>query len=273
MKYSKNVLYLMLLPLILTSIFLVFYKNETIQNYSLLNLGFSNNLINILLLPAFSIAIGITLYMIGKSLNGTTKKTFYTSSNALLLVLTIITFIPLSGVINTQFSSENVFLKVILVSVSILMIVIGHILPKSKKNYVIGIRTKWTLNNNVIWDKTHRLAGQLIVLFSLLDFFIALAVDTAQENLVYLYFAILFIPLIVSIIYSFLLSKKKPMIIYRFFELKKSLLNGLIIIIIILITSYLENRAIPTKTIYLAFVLGILGFVLTYFPKVMGKKN
>jgi uncharacterized membrane protein len=36
-------------------------------------------------------------------------------------------------------------------------VVIGH----AKKNWSVGIRTPWTMESDVVWDKTHKLGGKL----------------------------------------------------------------------------------------------------------------
>lgn len=43
----------------------------------------------------------------------------------------------------------------------VVMIVIGNYLPKTHRNYIIGIRLPWTLENDENWRKTHRLAGKI----------------------------------------------------------------------------------------------------------------
>lgn len=45
--------------------------------------------------------------------------------------------------------------------VGIMIIFIGNILPKIHSNYTIGIRNRWTLENEMIWRKTQRLSGRL----------------------------------------------------------------------------------------------------------------
>lgn len=45
--------------------------------------------------------------------------------------------------------------------VGFMIVVIGNILPKLHSNYTIGIRNRWTLENEVIWRKTHRFGGRL----------------------------------------------------------------------------------------------------------------
>jgi uncharacterized membrane protein len=42
-----------------------------------------------------------------------------------------------------------------------LFIYLGYFLGKAKRNWFIGIRTPWTLSSDAVWDKTHRLGGEL----------------------------------------------------------------------------------------------------------------
>ena len=44
----------------------------------------------------------------------------------------------------------------------VMLIVVGNILGKLRANYVIGIRTRWTLADPTVWDKTHRFTGRLM---------------------------------------------------------------------------------------------------------------
>lgn len=47
--------------------------------------------------------------------------------------------------------------------IGILFLFIGWMMPRIKKNYTIGIRFPWTLHSEVVWDKTHKLGGQLFM--------------------------------------------------------------------------------------------------------------
>ena len=51
-----------------------------------------------------------------------------------------------------------------LVVMGILFIVIGNYLPKCTRNRTIGIRIKWTLENDDNWNKTHRFGGKVFVI-------------------------------------------------------------------------------------------------------------
>ncbi len=50
------------------------------------------------------------------------------------------------------------------VGIGLLFVVIGNYLPKVRSNYLVGIRTPWTLTSERAWDRTHRLGGRLFVL-------------------------------------------------------------------------------------------------------------
>lgn len=53
------------------------------------------------------------------------------------------------------------------VAVGALLMVVGNFMGKFRKNFFVGIRTPWTLTNDVVWERTHRLAGWLFVLAGL----------------------------------------------------------------------------------------------------------
>jgi uncharacterized membrane protein len=45
----------------------------------------------------------------------------------------------------------------------LLFIAVGMVIRKAKRNYFIGIRTPWTLSNDIVWEKTHDIGGQLFI--------------------------------------------------------------------------------------------------------------
>lgn len=53
--------------------------------------------------------------------------------------------------------------KVVTIGVSLLFILLGNFFGKIKHNYFLGIRTPWTLANEEVWRRTHRMAGFLWV--------------------------------------------------------------------------------------------------------------
>ena len=50
-----------------------------------------------------------------------------------------------------------------ILAISMLAIVVGNFLGKSRPNPFVGVRTPWTKKSDLSWDKTNRLAGRLFV--------------------------------------------------------------------------------------------------------------
>jgi uncharacterized membrane protein len=53
-------------------------------------------------------------------------------------------------------------------AVGLTFVMIGNQLGKSRRMYLVGIRTPWTLASEEVWIKTHRLGGKLMVAGGLL---------------------------------------------------------------------------------------------------------
>jgi len=58
--------------------------------------------------------------------------------------------------------------KVIPVFVALLFLIIGNYLPKCKHNYTVGIKIPWTLASEENWNRTHRFAGWVWTIASVL---------------------------------------------------------------------------------------------------------
>lgn len=49
------------------------------------------------------------------------------------------------------------------IGIGVLLVVIGNLLPRTRPNWFIGVRTPWTLSSDRVWERTHRFAGRLFV--------------------------------------------------------------------------------------------------------------
>lgn len=108
------------------------------------------------------------------------------------IALTVVTLmaIILFGSIATSFGYDVPMMKVIVVSIMCMLIVIGNFLSKTKANFFIGIRTPWTLSNDVIWLKTHRLGGRLFILAGIIGLSLTLFVETTQLSYLIIFLVI-----------------------------------------------------------------------------------
>jgi len=89
--------------------------------------------------------------------------------------------------------------------VSILLVVIGNVMGKFKHNYFVGIKTPWTLANEEVWVKTHRMASPLWVVGGILSGIFAII---GNETFFIALMIIVFIISIVPMVYSYVIFKK-----------------------------------------------------------------
>lgn len=85
----------------------------------------------------------------------------------------------------------------------VLFIISGNYLPKTKQNYVIGIRLPWLFNDPENWNKTHRLAGYLYMICGIVIIIITFLpfTNSVKGPLLLIIAAILiFVPVIYSIV-------------------------------------------------------------------------
>ena len=64
--------------------------------------------------------------------------------------------------------------KVILPLIGLSLVFIGNYMPKIMKNKTLGVKTYWSMYNDVTWQKTHRLAGFVFVISGVLVILLSL---------------------------------------------------------------------------------------------------
>jgi len=92
------------------------------------------------------------------------------------------------------------------IAIGIMFYYIGGLLENIKRNWFIGIRTPWTLSNEKVWTKTHKIGGKLFRLAGIIAFMGILFPDQI------IYFIV--IPAILIALYT---------IIYSYLEFQKQL--------------------------------------------------
>ena len=99
------------------------------------------------------------------------KDNYKKFESSYLIIRTLIVLMMLSihwiiilatlGVVN----DINSWIQVVM---GVLFIFLGNFMPKIRHNYFLGIKTPWTLANEVVWKKTHRLGGYLFAISGML---------------------------------------------------------------------------------------------------------
>ncbi|MFX4260570.1 SdpI family protein [Pelotomaculum propionicicum] len=64
--------------------------------------------------------------------------------------------------------------RAVMAGISVMFIILGNYMGQIRHNYFVGFKTPWTLANEQVWQKTHRLGGRLWVAAGLIGLVAAL---------------------------------------------------------------------------------------------------
>lgn len=69
------------------------------------------------------------------------------------------------GISAIRYSAEpakldpDILVKLVNIGTGVLLIVLGNIMPKARRNALFGLRTKWSMANDSVWQKSQRFGG------------------------------------------------------------------------------------------------------------------
>lgn len=92
----------------------------------------------------------------------------------------------------------------IMFGIGVLFMILGNYMWKIRQNYFVGIKLPWTLANEEVWNKTHRMWGKMFMLGWLLF------IINSYFNITpwFMLFIILWLILVVPMVYSYLIFKR-----------------------------------------------------------------
>lgn len=68
----------------------------------------------------------------------------------------------------------------VLLGVGAMFVVLGNLMPRVKSNWLLGIRTPWTLESESVWRETHRVGGRTMVIAGVVTMIAAFLPPTIQ---------------------------------------------------------------------------------------------
>ena len=160
MKNKKLFYVLMFLPLVASLIALQFLPNVIPAHYNINNVVDSwGSKYEILILPVLIIGFGIFSLVMGKVAqkqepqgNNNEKSSLFIS-NCVLLIFNMLSgfmiYSSLHQLEKLEFASLT-FIQIAFIIIGIFLIVISNIMPKVKRNSILGFRTKQTMKNDEI---------------------------------------------------------------------------------------------------------------------------
>lgn len=205
-KFKKESVISVIISILLFALVnLLFYKKmpetlPTLWGFNNKIDGYSSKFTTLITTPLLLIFLNIfSCFMLDNDPKNKDKNNFViTIGKATIPLVMLITFVI--SVFYGLGKKINVMV-IISIFVGFLLILIGNYLPKTKRNYTVGIKLPWTLNSDENWNKTHRLAGYFFILGGI---FFLLTPFIGNEYLIFLTFMIIGI---IPAIYSFYLYK------------------------------------------------------------------
>jgi uncharacterized membrane protein len=208
MKMNKGVIALSFLPALIT-LFVYRYLPERIP----MHWGISGEIdrwgsrTGVWLFPAIIIFLALIIQLAPKidprkENYKKFDKIYHILCYTIVLVFTVIYLATLV----LAFAPDSFRIEMIIKLVfGILFIMLGNFMPKIKHNYFIGMRMPWTLDDEEVWNKTHRMAGWFWFLGGA-----AIIAGAFIHGILgaVLFFVIIALMVIVPAIYSYLVSRK-----------------------------------------------------------------
>lgn len=158
----------------------------------------------LLFIVTFMVLVYLALYFI---LNLDPKRNKHDESykHISLLSIPILNLLIIGLTIRKTFDPSLNIGRILIEVFAIFTALSGVFMPRIKRNYTLGIRTPWALENDYVWKKTQKLAGLLLFINGIFSLIIlGFSVKAACIILV----GLLILTLLLSFIYSYLIYSK-----------------------------------------------------------------
>lgn len=97
--------------------------------------------------------------------------------------------------------------KITCILLGVLFVILGNFMPKTKKNYAVGLRTSWSMYNDVTWMKSNRFGAVAMMIAGLLT--IVTAIFTESMLAIIMLLVYLFAATTIVVIYSYKIYKEE----------------------------------------------------------------
>jgi uncharacterized membrane protein len=141
--------------------------------------GYAPAVVGFLVAPVISVVMLLVLVVVPRVeprrenllRSGDAYRTISTAVLALFALIQV-------AVVTAGTGRDVLVVPLIGIGVGLVFAVLGNVLATVRSNYLVGVRTPWTLSSDRSWDRTHRVAGRLFVVTGIATACAALAGQT-----------------------------------------------------------------------------------------------
>jgi uncharacterized membrane protein len=126
--------------------------------------GYSSRLVGAFMLPL--VALGIWgLLLVLPRIDPRRKNYEKFQGMYQMLIVAVVAFLCIMhfGILAFSLGYPVPVDRLIFASVALVFIVLGNLLPRARPNWFVGLRTPWTLSNDRVWERTHRVGGYVFI--------------------------------------------------------------------------------------------------------------
>ncbi len=172
--------------------------------------GYASKEVGLLLLPVVAVAITALLAVIPRfePRRANLERSGKAYGAVWITVITLLGGIHVLAVA-AALGADLEVARLVLMGTGAVFVVIGNYLPKVRPNYLMGIRTPWTLASDLSWVRTHRVGGRLFVIEGLVLVVLGL-LDVGPELLAVTIVGAIALLLVIVSVYSYQVWKVDP---------------------------------------------------------------
>ena len=131
--------------------------------------GFGSRVFGVFLLPAVMLALwGLLLVLPKLDPRSANIEKFRDTYDVFVIAVIAVMCVLQVGIVGSALGWPIQVARLAPISIGVLFVVLGNLLPRFRSNFFFGIRTPWTLSSETVWTRTHRVGGYLMMLMGLM---------------------------------------------------------------------------------------------------------
>ena len=209
MKLKKAILMILtILPLAVIAVALIFLPDRIPVHYGTdLTVDRYGSKYELLILPGVILVMGLVFLLADRlHMKDANRKLMLDIELAFLLFFNALDYFLLY-IQATETSDLNAvgFERFIMLGFGVFFIYLGNLMPMSRRNSLVGLRTVWSRKSDTVWKKSQLFGGASMMLLGAVDILLAFLFPN-----IFLFVGLLIAVAVIDTVYTYIAAKKDP---------------------------------------------------------------
>lgn len=160
-----------------------------------------------LIFPGAIVIVGLSLILARKSkdLKKNEEKVLLATGISLLACFNVLNIVLMYKALTYQEGQtlELNVVKIVMVFLGVLFILLGNIMPKVRRNLLVGLRVSWTMKSDAVWQRSQRFSGITMVICGVLLLLSVLIFPTEAAAVVMVVLLVAWIAVTLIVTYTY----------------------------------------------------------------------